>query len=79
MAAPDYNWVANPDIITSAIQLLAGAVVVTGSALISVVVWVFMRTDAKVDRIATSLETLTLTTSVDIASMKATCKANHPQ
>lgn len=77
--AADYNWVANPDIITAAIQLLAGAVVVTGGALISVVVWVFMRTDAKVDRIATSLEALTLTTSVDIASMKAKCEANHPK
>ena len=77
-AVPDYNWVANPDIITAAIQVLSGAVVVTGGALITVIVWIFNRTDAKVDRIANSLEALTLTTSTDLATIKATCKANHP-
>ena len=31
----------------------------------------------KLDRVATSLETLTLTTSVQIAEIKTNCKANH--
>jgi hypothetical protein len=77
MPAPDYNWIADPDIITAAIQVLSGAVVVSSGALISVLVWIFNKTDAKVDRIATSLETLTLTVSTEIATIKATCKANH--
>lgn len=77
MAAPDYNWVADPDIITGAIQLLSWAVVVTGGALITVIVWIFNRTDAKVDRIATSLEALTLTTSVRMSNIEMICKINH--
>jgi hypothetical protein len=83
--APDLNWIADPDIITSAIQVLSWAVVVAGallsavfSALIAVIVYIWHKTDAKVDRIAVSLETLTLTVATEIATIKATCAGNHP-
>jgi hypothetical protein len=85
LPAPDLNWVVNPDVITSAIQLLAAAVAAAAALLSSilgllgiVLAWVWNKTDTKIDRIATSLETLTVTTSADLASIKATCKANHP-
>lgn len=84
MPAPDYNWVADPDIITAAIKLLAGAVIAVGTALITVggaligvLVWIWNKTDTKIDRIATSLESLSLTVAAEVASIKATCKANH--
>lgn len=79
MPGPDFNWIADPDIITSAIQLLAGAVAGTGALLVAVLAWIWNKTDAKIDRIANSLETLTLTTSVDLATIKAKCRANHPE
>lgn len=85
MAAPDYSWVANPDVITSAIQLLAGAVAAAAALLGAVLTllggilaWIWNKTDAKIDRIANSLEALTLTTSTEIAAIKAKCDANHP-
>lgn len=85
MPAPDYSWVADPDVITSAIQLLAaavaGAAALLGAVLTllgGVLAWIWNKTDSKIDRIATSLEALTLTTSTELATIKAKCEANHP-
>lgn len=85
MPAPDFSWVVDPDVITSAIQLLAGAVAAAAALigavltlLAGVLAWIWNKTDAKIDRIANSLEILTVNTSTDIATIKATCKANHP-
>lgn len=78
MPAPAMEMIVQPDIVTAAIKLLAWAVLATGSALIAVLAWIWNKTDSKVDRIASSLELLTLNTSTDIATIKATCKANHP-
>lgn len=85
MPAPDYSWVVDPDVITSAIQLLAaavaGAAALLGAVLTllgGVLAWIWNKTDSKIDRIATSLEALTLTTSTELATIKAKCEANHP-
>lgn len=91
MPSPDLSavWAANPDLVTEAIRLLAGAVISLGGILVIGLKWIaqgiFRQVEKrmegfeqKLDRVATSLEGLTLTTSVEIAEIKATCKGNHP-
>jgi len=101
MAAPDLPtvWVANPELVTSAIKLLAGAVVLLGGALVSVVIYVWQdhktsnaalfeglqlkftaavtSLDAKIGQLATSMESLALTTSNQITKIDVRCEERH--
>lgn len=99
MPAPDFQWVANPDIITSAIKLLAGAVVALGGMLIAGGKWVagyMMKSmndrstsieakltlavtdlSGKLDRLATGMEHLALTTSNQITKIEVRCEERH--
>jgi len=70
-------WAIDPLLITTAIKVLAWAVVATGGALIAVLVWIWSKTDGQIDSIAKSLESLALTTSIDIASIKTRCEERH--
>lgn len=88
MAAPPegYTWVAHPDLVVSAIKLLAAAVVLFAGALVSTLLYIWTGTkgqiagiDAKVDSIAVSLNTLATTTTKEIAVIKATCDERHSQ
>lgn len=83
MVAPD-PWVINPDVITMALKVLAvvvgavGAVLsFLGLSLIAVLVYIWKKTDGKVDRIAVSLEELTLNTAVRITRIEEGCLQRH--
>lgn len=83
MVAPD-AWTINPDVITVAVKILAvvvgavGAVLsFLGLSLIAVLVYIWKKTDGKVDRIAISLEELTLNTAVRITKIEEGCKERH--
>lgn len=81
---PDMQWVINPGVITGAIQLLVGVVAVAGTllvtvggALIGVLLWYGRKMDEKIDRIAISLEGVTLATTIRMTKIEAKCEANH--
>lgn len=88
MPAPDFEWIANPDIITSAIKLLAGAVITLGGMLVAGGRWVaaymmkHMNTrmdgmEAKLERVAQGMEHLALTTSNQITKIEVRCEERH--
>ena len=88
MAAPDYQWIANPDIITAAIKLLAGAVLSLGGILVAGGKWVASSTmkrvdnrmdslEIKLDRLANGMEHLALTTSNQITKIEVRCEERH--
>lgn len=77
MASSPTTWAVDPALVTAAIKLLVWAVVVTGGALIAVLLWIWGKTDGKIDSIAKSLESLALTTSTDIAMIKTRCEERH--
>lgn len=94
MAAPQVDmWIAHPDIITAAIRVLAWVSAIIGmilSGLFAGMIGTFLyiwnqakvkvdSIDVKVDRIATGLEHLTLTTSTQITEIKTRCKELHTQ
>ena len=84
-------WIAHPDIITAAIRALVWVAAVVGfvlsglfTALIGTFIYIWREAkvkvdsiDIKVDRIATGLEGLTLSTSTQIAEIKTRCKELH--
>jgi hypothetical protein len=86
MAGPGNEFIVQyPDQISVAIKLLVGAVVSMGLALIAGAKWIaayiikrfetqFESFGLKIDRIATSLETLEKNTSVEIATIKGDIK-----
>ena len=85
MAAPvDVSWVAHPDIVTSAIKLLAGAVFALGSSLVATLLYIWHQTkgkidsiDLKVNSIAISLSELAGKMSKDIAEINIRCEERH--
>jgi len=88
MAAPEYQWIANPDIITAAIKLLAGAVLSLGGILVAGGKWVASSTmkrvdnrmdslEIKLDRLANGMEHLALTTSNQITKIEVRCEERH--
>jgi outer membrane murein-binding lipoprotein Lpp len=85
---PDFQWVANPDIITSAIKLLAGAVITLGGMLVAGGRWVAaymmkqMNTrmdgmETKLERVAQGMEQLALTTTNQITKIEVRCEERH--
>lgn len=88
MAAPEWQWVANPDVITSAIKLLAGAVITLGGMIVAGGRWVAvymmkqmnLRMDgmeSKLGRLADGMEQLALTTSNQITKIEVRCEERH--
>jgi len=92
MPAPDWQWVANPDLITSAIKLLAGAVfssiITLGGIIVAGTKWVATTTmkrvesrmdgfEEKLERVAGGMETLALTTSNQITRIEVRCEERH--
>lgn len=82
--APVDMWIAHPDMITSAIRVLAWAVAALGGSLVGTLLYIWNRTgakidslDGKIDRIASGLEKLALTTSAQIAAIEARCEERH--
>ena len=78
------TWIAHPDVITSAIRVLAGSVLILGGALVGTLLYIWYQTKAeisglgvKIERIAAGLELLTLTTSTQITEIKTRCKELH--
>jgi hypothetical protein len=74
---PGEGFFFNPDVISAAIKFLAwtaaavGTVLaLLGTALIKTIVHIWTKTDAKVDRIATCLESLDRTVSTEVATLK---------
>lgn len=90
MAAHDLQavWVANPDLITSAIKLLAGAVITLGGMLVAggryVASYMMKQMNSRMDgmekkleRLATGMESLALTTSNQITKIEVRCEERH--
>lgn len=83
-AAPVDMWIAHPDMITSAIRLLSWAVASLGAALVGTLLYIWNKTggkidslDAKIERMASGLERLTLTTTAQIAAIEVRCEERH--
>ena len=93
MNAAQAAMIADPDVITAAIQglawvaaIIAGVISILGSTLIGTFLYIWHQAkikvdsiDEKVDRIATGLEHLTLDTKIQIAEIKTRCEEKHTQ
>jgi TctA family transporter len=88
MAAPDMQWVANPDVITAAIKLLSGSVIALGGIIVTGGRWIAVylakqmnkRMDGmedKLGRLADGMESLALTTSNQITRIETRCDERH--
>jgi len=88
MPAPAMEMIVQPDIITAAIKLLAGAVITLGGMLVAGGRWVAMylakqmnqRMDGmegKLGRLADGMESLALTTSNQITKIETRCDERH--
>lgn len=74
----------HPDIVTAAIKLLVGAVMLMGSGFIGTILYIWNKADnriinveTKMDRIAASIENMDKTTSMEIAGIKIRCSLLH--
>lgn len=74
-------WIAHPDVVTSAIKLLAGVVTLLGATLISVLIYIWQshkkqqeKIEEKVDKIAVSLEQLAMNFEHRLTTIEARCE-----
>jgi len=84
VALTEASWIASPDLITHAIRVLSGTVIMLGGGLVGTLLYIWNGTKAeiislntKIDRIATGLEALALTTQSKLAAIEVRCDERH--
>ena len=77
-------WLTSPDLITHAIRVLSGSVIMLGGGLVGTLLYIWNGTkseivslNTKIDRIATGLEALALTTQSKLAAIEVRCDERH--
>ena len=77
-------WIAHPDIITHAIRVLSGSVILLGGGLVGTLLYIWHGTKSeiislnnKIDRIAVGLEALALTTQSKLSAIEVRCEERH--
>jgi hypothetical protein len=82
MPAPESVYTVHPDVVSQAIKILAGAVLLLGSSLVGTLLYIWHKSDgriskveSKIDRIATSMESLDKTLTVKITAVEGQVKA----
>ena len=76
------DGIIDPDIVSEAIKLLAGAVILLGTALVSTLLYIWHKSDGrigkvetKIDRIATSMENMDKTLTIKITAVEGEIKS----